>query len=780
MTSTDSGFAASWQHALRRLLLVVAVVLVAASASPASRAGNLLEGLAPSRVFAVTDVATLTDGVVAFEGQEWDSTLAALFRSDRSFVEFDLGESTEIHAAFLQGDNNDQYVLTISENGSTFVPLWTVPTEGPPGLRDRWSVSLSGKGRWVRLGVQGGDPDRSVSELQIFAQTPAVMPPPAMRRALTESRPLHVRTSLLYLICAFGAFLFLMSARANRLVFLVAILSPIAASIVAFDAIALAWPLAGREVSLIRAAAASIALLAAIRAAVPGGRWPPHRSASTFALSTSAVMAFAAFYNVGRPQFFDHARNRPEFVHTYDMRVYQPFAKYFEELQYDGIYEASALAYAEDHEGGSLESLGRVSMRGLHDQRIQPISEIANDIRAIRTRFTAYRWAELKLDMRYFEDVMGPEFLSSLTDHGANATPVWVFFARILLAHAPASEGLLTFTGLVDGGLLVLMALALWRAFGLWPMLLAITVFGATDLYMFGTDWTGATLRHDWLALLGFGASALKEKRWTTAGVLLGLAAMIRAFPVVALLGVALPAAWTVRDAWRTSRRMPRWSTVAQENPGTVRVLLSAAACMTCTFLLTGLLYSFTSWVNWWRKVTLLNREGSVNEVSLRALALGGSGSASALHARFAIYVAAQLASVACIAFAVRRRPPHQAMLMAMPLVWVFFNPSNYYSHFVFLFALLASTDDGAAHGSREGPQGGALLARFVPLSVPFLRVAFPLLSLCVAGYWVSLDQDEGRHFQDSTALLFVTIAWLYTNLLQADSRTASATITVL
>ena len=46
-------------------------------------------------------------------------------------------------------------------------------------------------------------------------------------------------------------------------------------------------------------------------------------------------------------------------------------------------------------------------------------------------------------------------------------------------------------------------------------MLLAMTVFGANDLYMFGTNWTGATLRHDWLALLGFAAAALKRERWT-------------------------------------------------------------------------------------------------------------------------------------------------------------------------------------------------------------------------------------------------------------------------
>ena len=61
------------------------------------------------------------------------------------------------------------------------------------------------------------------------------------------------------------------------------------------------------------------------------------------------------------------------------------------------------------------------------------------------------RWIEFKKDMNFFQNVMGPEYLSTLTDHGANATPVWVFFGRLLMAHAPASEGLLITTGLVDG-----------------------------------------------------------------------------------------------------------------------------------------------------------------------------------------------------------------------------------------------------------------------------------------------------------------------------------------
>src|SRR6185369_14123078 len=82
-------------------------------------------------------------------------------------------------------------------------------------------------------------------------------------------------------------------------------------------------------------------------------------------------------------------------------------------------------------------------LRGLGDHRVRRVREMEDEIRAVRDRFSPERWIEFKKDMNFFQDVMGPEYLSTLTDHGANATPVWVFFGRLLMAHAPASEGLL-------------------------------------------------------------------------------------------------------------------------------------------------------------------------------------------------------------------------------------------------------------------------------------------------------------------------------------------------
>ncbi|MES1157633.1 MAG: hypothetical protein ABUL67_00910 [Haliangium ochraceum] len=754
-----------------RLLAAVPFILLAALAGPARAEGNLLAGRSPSASAGISNVRALTDGATGFEGDEWNSTVAATFTSDRAFAEYDLGRSVPINAAYLQGDNNDEYVVSVSEDGATFAVLWVARARPEPGLRDRWADGLNGHGRWIRVTVRGGDAAYSIAELQLFEERPAQLPP-NVRRAAGQSQAARVRSSLLYVVAAFVLFLGVTRARARGWQVALAAAVPVAAIGYGWSAMADAWPLANREVALVRAASAAVALAAALRYALPGRRWPAHKAAVTVALAAAAAAAFLAFYNLGHPQFLDHEHGRPEFVHTNDLRVYQPFAKYFKELQYDGVYEASILAYAEERRGGSLESLATQEVRGLNDHRVHRVRDLTAEIHEVRARFSDERWAQFKQDMRFFMDLMGPEYLSTLTDHGANATPVWVFFARLLLGHAPASEGLLIAAGLVDGLLLLLMALALWRAFGLWPMLLAMTVFGANDLYMFGTNWTGATLRHDWLAMLGLGAAALKRERWTLGGICLALSALIRAFPVVALLGVCLPALWSFAERWHENRRPPSLKGWLADHPETVRVVASAGITVVGMVLLTGALYGFGSWGRWLQKVTLLNRDVGVNEISLRALVAGADATAGVVfQVRLVLFIALEIACIAVVVWLARRRPLHQAMVLSVPLVLVISNPSNYYSHFVFILALLADVRRAEPPLVAEARGAGA---RAVPLLVPFQRVALPLLALCIGGYWAALDPDLDRHFQDETMLLFVALAWLYATLLRADPHTAA------
>jgi len=130
------------------LLLLPFVSLLAAlfatgAARPAQADDNLLAGRRPSASSGVSNARAITDGVGAFEGDEWNSSVAALFGSERAYAEYDLGRSVPIAAAYLQGDNNDEYVVSISEDHSNFVPLWTAEPRPESGIRQRSTDQLS-------------------------------------------------------------------------------------------------------------------------------------------------------------------------------------------------------------------------------------------------------------------------------------------------------------------------------------------------------------------------------------------------------------------------------------------------------------------------------------------------------------------------------------------------------------------------------------------------------------------------------------------------------------
>ena len=520
------------------------ILLGALSCSRGTPAENLLAGKSPARADGVANAALLTDGRPAGEGDDWNAPAAAVLQTERGAVEYDLGKSVPIDAAYLQGDNNDEYVVSVSEDGTNYRELWIARPVPAPGLRGRSADRLGGQGRWIRLSARGGDRVYSVTELQLWSRRPSPFPP-GFGTAPPEARAGAVRTGFLYLVLAFALVLFVTRegwppGRAALLWLL-----PALAAALTVRAIAIAWPLGGREVSFARASAAAIVLLALLRGWERARAAPPHRRSVVVACGFGALLAFACFYNLGRPQFWHHGERRPMFVHASDMRIYQPFVKYYDELRYDGVYLASALAVAEDEHGGSLAAIAGTRVRDLRDFHMRTVGELADEITKVRQHFSPERWQAFKRDLQFFRAAMGPDFLNTLDDHGANAPPAWVWVTRLFLGHVTASETTLTLAGLIDGLLFLAMAWAIARSFGLLPMLVAMTVFGATELYNFGTNWGGATLRHDWLALLAFAACALRRQRWVLAGALLGFGTMLRVLPVVGLLGVAAPAvAW--------------------------------------------------------------------------------------------------------------------------------------------------------------------------------------------------------------------------------------------
>jgi hypothetical protein len=752
------------RRALARAFAFLIATIVAwcgCTANAARSPGNVLEGRRPSKSFDVARAAVLTDGTAARPGDDWMTELTAHFGSAGAFVEYDLGVSQSFSAAFLEGDNNDEYVVGLSEDGITFAPLWIAPTRSELGQQPRSADDLHGTGRYVRISPGQGDAHFSISEVQLFVERPASFPPNIpTRRGLEIGEA--VRGAMLIFAAALVLFLFASAPAFGRIWMWTAIVPLAWASLRLGRLVSSAWPLGPLDVSLVRAAAAAVAALAVWGSIFLPSRFRPARRAVIGVLGFSAALAIAAFYNLGRPQFADRSTGEPSFIHNYDMRVYFPIAKYFEELGFDGTYLASVAAYADDNAGATLASLANTPIRDMDTLRMMRVGELEWKIRAVQGRFSPERWQEFKRDMRYFRQTMGTQdYLNSITDHGGNATPLWFAVARLLFFRTHATNTTLFVTALLDPLLLLLMFVAIAKAYGQRTMLVAMIIFGANDFYMFGSNWAGATLRHDWLAYLGIGIAALRLERWAAGGVFLALAAMIRAFPALALFGAVLPSAWVLWDGRGYGGWAGLRASIGQRRE-LIRIVAGAAACVIIAGLVSSFVFSPGAWGDWLRKVAALDHDPSTNETSLRAFIAGTAGDQQAiLRARWPLYALSIALPSMAVVFAARGRRPDQSAILALLLVPIVFNPANYYLHFFCLVPLLGDELRLRTNVARWLPERDA-------------TIWIVSLGVCVAQYWTVLERDETLHFRYATVLYFTATVYLLVSALRQNAERAA------
>jgi hypothetical protein len=729
-------------------ILAVLSVLFFVRVTLAGGAENLLAGAEPSASSGVTSAERLTDGVAAVGGETWKTPLSARFSGFDAFVTYDLGKERDIAALVLQGDNNDRYEVAISSDGKAFEPAWVASEQRRGGLQVRSTKDLRARGRYLRLRPASGDDALGVTELQAFEVVPSPFPPELPRKAgVSLDRRVRDRTLVFGVALIFA--LLLVRAGARREVYALALFAVLAALYGLAEALAAAWPVSNREVSLVRAVVASVATCAVLRLGFSPARYPVHRPFASAVLALSACLGVLAFYNLGRPQFYDVAAREPTFAHYLDLRQYYTSAKYFPELGYEGTYEADVLAYSSDT-GQPLERLAETPMRDLYSLRDSDVGAQTARIEARREHFTPERFEAYRADARFFRSVMGTRhYLETLQDFGANATPFWMSLVHVLFSAVSPSNTAFTITGSFDVLLLLLTLVVVGRTFGIAAALVCGVVFGANDFVMYGTNWGGATLRHDWLFCLGLGACALRRERYALGGALLGVSTMIRAFPVLALLGIALAGAWREVAAYRQVRRRPTRAELVERQGDVLRVSLGALGAALFAFVFSWLVLPEASWIEWYRKVALGDAEPHPATLGLRVL-LGGSefNQASVLRGRMIVYVSALALFGGAVVLACRNRRLDHAALLGLLLVPVVFSPAPYYLHLIYVLPLLAF--DGRVTG--ETP--GALSAKSATLVVP-------LLVLCAAQYFAVPISDWGLHFALENAMLFVTIAVL-------------------
>lgn len=726
-------------------LAMLALALVALTACKRTPVPNLLTGLTPSRIEGVNHPERLADGARATPGDNWDTGLTSTFSNPNGLIEYDLGDIKSIRAIYVQGDNNDEYIFSASVDGKEYKEIWIAPPDSTSGMQARSTNSVDTSARYIRITARGGDHYYSIGEVQVFSDPGGLGSSSLLAEAQGLPTPESIRGKAILLVFAFAVWLFLNWRYSPTSWTMVTALLPAYIAFTLYRESADIWPVQMREVAIMRAVSAALAGIAILRELVFKRAYPAIRWTVTTTLALAAALSFLSFFNLGAPQFRDHKANQPLFVHNFDMRVYYPVAKYFKELRYNGLYQASVAAYVYDDPNVSIDSLDRVELRDLRNHRITRVEQVKQQIMDIPKRFSPERWEAFKTDMRYFRQTMGVgDYLGSMKDHGGNATPVWTAIAHIIFAGTTASNATLTLGALLDPIMLIIAFIAIWRTFGVRTSLMSVVIFGANDFYMFGSNWAGATLRHDWMVYLALGLCALKVKRWYAGGALLAMSAAIRAFPAFAMVGVGLAFGWQLYDRYRNDGKLPAWKQVYEEYQPQVKTIIGAAACAVVVFLFSAAVFDVAAWGEWIRKVQILDHDPHVNDVSLRAVVAGVNhlqlvslGHRAPLHfGLIALYALG-------VVIAVRNKPLDQAAAIATIMIPIVFNPANYYAHFIFVLPLIALETERS-----DGASGKA------PLSGYDGWIWGTLLLVCVAQYWTTLTSDLELHFESASVML--------------------------
>ena len=732
-------------------LLLLSMIMIGCSETGSAGRGDasrsLLRGIKPTKSHHVRCASCLTDGTAAREGAHWKSEAAALFRSRDAVVEYDLGSVKEIRAAWLQGDNNDVYRIEISTDGQRYSTLWDAKPVSSAGLRERSELRLSGKGRYLRLQPLEGDGNYSITELQLFSEAPRALPVGLVR---SSGIPLdtQVRSKILAFGVALIGLLVLSFQRASWWWLALVGLIPVVAGYDLGTSLYSTWPQGQREVSLVRGTVAIVALAALLREAWSPKRYPAHRGVVLSVLAFCGLVGFLAFYNLGHPQFQDRNRGEPTYVHHLDLRQYYGTAKYFDEIGYRALYEADIAAYLEDHPDTSLERIATRPMRSLRTHQMSTVGAERARIVKAPTLFSKERWKQYKADARYFREAMGSsQYFSTFYDLGGNATPVWISTGHLMFNLFPASNSAFSWTGLLDPLLILAAFVAIGFCFGPRTMFVCMVIFGANDFIMYGSNWGGATLRHDWMAYIAFGACALRREKWVLAGALLALSTSIRAFPALTLITLSFPVIWYYLDRFRAQQQLPTLRALWTEQRPLFMVAAGAAATGVLLFLASSLVVGFEAWADWYVKVSQLSADPHGNHISLRSLIAGWEGDqALVLADRMPLYLLGMLFFTGMLFAASRGQRFEQAAILGLVLTPVFFYPANYYIHLVWLLPLVML----------ERRQLKSALAQ--PFDSAHLWVGGLLLGMCAAQYFTVLETDRGIHFYMASVLLFATL----------------------
>ncbi|QQR80920.1 MAG: discoidin domain-containing protein [Deltaproteobacteria bacterium] len=721
------------------------------------KAQNILLNKSPIQSQGISQVQKMTDGHASGEGDYWASEQSSVFQQGSdAFVIYDLGSATPLRAFYIQGDNNDTYQVLVSDDLQTWKLIWSAGFRGGAGLRERWSKDLNESGRYLKLQALGGDGAYSVSEFQAYVVVPDSWKPDV---DIVHSNAGSFAGRLRMVIFGLSLVLYsLFSAYKNKTWVYRVVLIPALTTYELFRWMIAHLPIDDLDFAFLKLVISLVGIFVLVQNQFFVERLKPAKNIVKGILFTLGLFAIGIYYHFGHLQFDHAAERRPTVVHTWDMRVYYPIAKFFRELQFDGLYLACLQGYLEEHPETTDAELANVRLRNLNNNEIVSGLSVKEDAKAIKSRFTPERWEEFRHDMRWFDRAMGRNYLGSMVDHGGNATPLWMGVAHLIFKDTKDVEGMLTLAAWMDPILLLIFFIVVGRTFGWNPMCLCMIIFGATEFYRFGSNLMGSTLRQDWLVAFGLGVCALRQNRYYLGGIGLAYSSLIRAFPALGVLGLGL---WWLSDVGMRIYRKEKISLpiLWKDYIPFWKTAIGATLCVALSFGITSATFGYKhSWKPWFEKITMHADKPNVNHLGFRNLFSFDSELTSQKLAEFhrGDWIQTQretfakrkffvnlaiLFSLVLILRAMRQKDLHQISLLGLLLIPVFFYPANYYFHYVFLLPLL-----GAFSKDKVDEVSTSY----------FTGINVILLTMCTFHYFTLLEGEMDVSFTQQSWLLMI------------------------
>jgi len=245
-------------------------------------------------------------------------------------------------------------------------------------------------------------------------------------------------------------------------------------------------------------------------------------------------LAFLVYFDFFNPNVrYDQYYHRHEFYHYY------LGSKYSAELGYLRLYECSLIAEIELGRGASVR---KREVRDLRVDLIKPVEAtyIVSDPDQCKKHFAPPRWEAFKKDVDWFyKSAAGSYWEGMQKDHGYNPPPVWTMTGKFFGSFGPADDGYFKALAFIDIFFHLGCVIMFGWAFGWRAMAVATVFWGCNAPANF--YWTGgAFLRQDWIFLLVASLCLLRKRKFFLGGVALTWSALLRIFPGIFILGIAI------------------------------------------------------------------------------------------------------------------------------------------------------------------------------------------------------------------------------------------------